>query len=292
MGCSCSSHKKPAKKDSTKKISNKINYHTINSAVVAKNKYASFPLVDSLKKLFTISDTMQHVYGNDDPVSDLTQKIAATLGAILSNPQITKQNIDSLLKCQDLGIVHSDDKKLWIFNWYENTGGSYRSNVSIIYCITPSGKRCIAHDDSDNGGGTGENRFVANGAWYNNIYKLSSQNDDLYLCTGSGVGCNTCVYATATVIQLTKDSANFSYPAFISDELDNSGEEKHQPYFLLGTRGDDIKDFHFDDKKQTLHFTYLTDDSSPIKKEENEKSKKIARKLIFNGKIFIGNGYE
>lgn len=258
-----------------------------------KNDASSFLIVDSLKRLFSIADTLRPMYGENDTtdrVSRLNFTIAATLETILSNPELTRQDLKILLDAPGLNIVHSDDKKLWLFNWYENTGGSFKSNVSMVHYQTLSGKPMVAYDDILKTGE--ENLFPSAGAWFDKIYKLKSDKE-LYLCIGSGIGCNTCVFQTAVVVELQKDGADFNYNAFNtpSDEAISYGENSSS-CLTLGARIDDIEKFAFDPKTQTLTIIYLTDDLTPIPRMDDEKQRRIVRKLVFNGNRFQGSAFE
>lgn len=243
----------------------------------------SFPIIDSLKKLLSISDTIQHSYGEQDTldhVADLNTEIVHTLDVILKNRKITGQNLDTILNHPNLGIVHSDDGKLWIFNWYENTGGTFKSNTSMIMYKNASGQFNVGYDDSETSiGGDQNNAFSSNGAWFERIYKLPCKTRNLYLCTGSGIGCTTCIYSTAVVVELTKEGVNFNYPAFI--DCDYTQDNTNPSYFTLRSRWNHIEKFEFNEKTQTLNFEYITDDNTPIVREEDEKEELKSGKMVF-----------
>jgi hypothetical protein len=71
--------------------------------------------------------------------------------------------------------------------------------------------------DSDSPSAT--NVFCSNGAGFDKIYKLVSPGKNLYLCLGSGISCNTCIYSIASVVELTNDGINFRYPAFQTNPM-------------------------------------------------------------------------
>lgn len=249
-----------------------------------KNKPAviKFPIVDSLKTLFAIADTIHHSYGDNDTVDHMeyiNEAISATLHKILADTVITHQDMVSVLNIEGLGVVHSDDKRLWLFTWYENTGGSFKSNRSIVYYINKMGKSM-----------TDDGSFTSAGAAFDTIYKLRSIKRDLYLCIGSGVGCTTCIFNTASVVELKKDSANFTYHAFDlpTDDVITYGDN-NQACLTFGARDGDIEKFEFNPKNQKLTIVYLTDDNTPIQRGENEEQKRIVKHLVFNGKKFIGD---
>lgn len=250
-------------------------------------------LVDSLKKLFAMADTMQRTYAENDSVNqvdEINETIATTLTTILQDPKITRQNLDVLLRTPGLGIVHADDRKLWLFTWYENTGGSFKSNISMVYAKTPSGRAMVSSDGRV--GKEQENPFPSSGAWFEKIYKLSAQKE-LYLCIGSGIGCNTCMFQTAVVVELLPDGANFSYEAFEAPEEEGAAYGQNGPSCLtIGAANGDLEEFAFDRNTQTLTIAYLTDEVTPIPRSEGQKQRRIVRELVFNGKRFVGNAFK
>ncbi|QIL40824.1 hypothetical protein G7074_17080 [Pedobacter sp. HDW13] len=243
-----------------------------------------FPILDSLKTLLSIADTTKSESIADDTSGhDINDLIIHELTRVLINPKVTNEMLDSLHT--SLGVIRSDDKRFWIFNWYENTGGTFKSNISVLYYRTASGKQIIKTSQDVN------NNFPSSGAWFNMIYKLPVKNKELYLCLGDGVGCTTCIYSTAVVVEVKKDSINFNYPAFEDNEGYDHGDHSSSALVLTARMGD-IEKFEYNPKNRTLYFTYLTDDNTPIVRARKEKQKTIIRKLFFNGKKFIGNPYE
>ncbi len=260
-------------------------------AIIDKATKAFLLQVDSLKMLLSKADTLNPMSADTDAMGNIegvNSEISNKLTAILKNPQADKQNIDSLLRHNFLAEAHSADKRLRIFSWYENTGGSFKSNLSLVYYKTASGQTIIS-GDTESGSGQG-NLFSSAGASFDTIYKLTAKGKDLYLCIGSGVGCTTCVFSTAVVVELKKDSANFNYPAFTAagDDVITYGEN-NTSCLTFGARNGDIDKFEFNPKTQTLTIAYLTDDNTPIQRGDDEKQERIVRKLKFNGIKFIGD---
>ena len=243
--------------------------------------------IDILKSLLSRSDTLYHNEENSETIEDTINKvndqIEKQLTAILTDEQITKQNLYDLLEHPALGILHSVDKKLWIFNWNENTGGTYKSNISILGHKNSLGKFYVSFDERSNSNDFVKNLFPSSGAWFNTIYKLPSKSKNLYLCIGSGIGCTTCIYNTAVVVELKENIVNFDYQAFSKNEYDGNGDE-NLSVFTLSARLGNIEKFEFDTKTNILTYAYLTDDNTPV---QSEKQKRIVRKLFFNGIKFI-----
>jgi hypothetical protein len=266
--------------------------------VYGQTKTNLFLKIDTLKAILSKADRLNpfdnSVENIGETIAMVNDEISSRLSDILRSPEILRYNLDSLFEHPFLGKAHSADKRLWIFTWYENTGGSWKSNLSLVHYRTKSNNlktnyKPISNEDSVAETTSEENEFCSNGAEFHKIYKLKAKNKDLYLCLGSGISCNTCMYETATVVELTKDSINFNYPAFQSKkEDDNSIGNDIQSCFTLDARWEDIEKFQFDSKTQTLNLIYLTDDNTPI---QSNPQKRIIRKMVFNGQKFIGNGY-
>jgi hypothetical protein len=236
--------------------------------------------VDTLKAVLSGADTLnpfdETIDSINDKISTVNEEIFLNLSGILTNPEILSVNIDSLLEHSFLEKVHSNDKRLWIFSWYENTGGSWKSNLNLIHYKTKLNKPKV--DESDQG------VFCSNGAGFNKIYKLNSKSRNLYLCMGSGISCNTCIYKIATVVELTKDSINFNYPAFTFQKKDdNLPGSASQSCFTLEARLGNIEKFEFNPATQILTYVFFTDDNTPV---QSVKQKRIVRKLQFDGQKF------
>jgi len=256
----------------------------------AQSKNDFYFKVDTLQKLMTASDSVTF------QVTDSLQyneKIITILTDILNDKRSTKHDLNVLLKNDFLGITHSDDKKLWIFGWHENTGGTFKNAMNILQ-VRQSKTPRVFHDESTSSDSTrtydNENEFVSNGLFFNRIVKLKSEKE-LYLCLGRVVGCSTCCLEAATVIELSRDSINFRYPAFLADSA--HAEPVYEPTFMLDSRCGNIRQFDYDPAAQTLTYEYETDDLTPIRRdyedeEENENSDgEIIREVLYwNGERF------
>lgn len=205
-------------------------------------------------------------------------RIFDALTDLLNTPEIVHYNPDSLLSHPMLYGCYSEDKRLWIFSWYENTGGTFRSYINVIHYRTLSGKPCAIGTYSTE---SPEDFAFSYGASFSQINKLRNPGKALYVCLGSVQGCNTCCASMASVIELTPDTINFSYPAFYG-----GSEEKFVPNFSLESRCGDITDFAYNPKKQTLRYAYIPDDLTPVN-SGNSKARQSGT-LRFNGNTFTG----
>jgi hypothetical protein len=265
----------------------------VSSAACAQARDSFLARIDTLKRVLDRADTLNPFDDRHENIFDtitaVNNEIAERLASILSSRDILKYEPDSLLDFSSLGKVHSKDKRLWIFSWYENTGGSWKSNLSLVHYRTrlneprtdyqPVGKEDGAADDSWSGG------LSSNGAWFDTIYKLKAKGKDLYLCLGSGISCNTCIYRLAIVVELTHDGIDFNYPAFPSKK-DGTGDREDLSSLTVEARMDDFEKFSFDPRTQTLTIVYQTDDLTPVR---TKKPERVIRRFVFNG-IEFRNG--
>jgi hypothetical protein len=257
----------------------------------AQRTTALFREVDTLNSLLSSADSLGLSYSTsedfEDSVTSVNDQISSKLATILTNSKTIKLNLDSLLSNPYLDITHSKDKRLWIFDWFENTGGTWKSYLNVIQYRTTSKKPKVVYetsseDTSETDEKNEQDEFYSNESSFEKIYKLNSKRN-LYLCIGSGVSCTLCEFAVATVVELTKDSINFSYAVF-PFIAGNDFHLQERSCFVLNARLGDIEKFKFDPKTQTLTYTYLTDDNTPV---QSVKQKRITRKLLFNGTKFV-----
>ncbi len=215
-------------------------------------------------------------YSTQTDSVDMNAKILEQLTVILTSPAIVQYNLDSLLRHEMLQICFSDDKRLWIFSWYENTGGTFRSYVSVIHYRTASNQPRVFSSYQPE---SQEDLISSYGASFHQVSKLRTKNSNLYVCLGLVIGCSTCCSELASVIELKNDTINLSYPAFRGDL-----EGQTSPTFDLESRCGDIETFSFNPKKQTLTYSYIPDDLTPVKDANNHaRQKKVLR---FNGIMF------
>jgi hypothetical protein len=229
----------------------------------------------AVKKLLSEADTLSSEEAYN---LNINEEITKQLTAILSIPSIVHYSIDSLLEHRFLGITHSDDKRLWIFSWYENTGGTFHSNLNLIQYRTAANKPVVVFNNNSE---DNTNGFSASGAWIDVIHPLKSKSSNLYLCGGSVVGCGTCYAEVLSLIELKNDSINFNYPAF----ADSNEPNKFSSGYFLDSRYGSILKFEYNNKKQKISYAYMPDDNTPI--TANTRKTKVTGTLTFNGKQFV-----
>jgi hypothetical protein len=247
--------------------------------------------IDALKKLSVQADSATWQLNDSLGYND---KINTALSEILKDRRSTKNDLDKLLG-NYLDIEHSLDKKLWIFGWAENSGGTFRAIMNVIQWRSAQ-KPQIAYDefttiDTIGTYNPNQNVFVSNGASFYKIIKLRSKKN-YYLCLGQVVGCSTCCSEVATVIELTRDSINFNYPAFENDTLSNT---KEGSTLKLDSRCGYITKFEYDDKTQTISYEYEPNDLTPVyvdmdqqASERPHQNEPVKQTLYWDGSTFSG----
>lgn len=241
-----------------------------------------------LKKILDQADTLTSAealgYNEDfsvqlDSTFDINKEISLHLLNILNSPDISTYNLDSLLRHNFLGITHSKDNRLWFFSWYSNNGGTWLIMDNIVHYRTLSNftKNHMDLSIEDN-----PNSYCASTGWFEQIYKLkSTENKELYLCLSSSRYCSTCCSEIASVVELTSDSINFNYPAFIEDETNYSS------CYHLESRCGDINKFTYSSDNMSINYTYMTDDNTAIRREDNQKARIINGILKWDGIRFV-----
>jgi hypothetical protein len=229
--------------------------------------------VDTLKQVLSRADTLSP-FDNSvpdiyDTITFVNEQISKRLSEILTLPECLNSDLNQLLKHPSLGIIHSSDKRLWIFTWYENTGGSWRSNANLIHYRTKDKRPRIDTSAVFSSGEEESPGFCHEGASFQSIYKLRNTGErDLYLCLGNGVSCNTCEYHIASIIELTNNGINLKYRGFGSSSCK-----------IITSRRGNVEEFDFDPVTQIFTSIYLTDDYTPI--ERKGKQIRVVEKLLF-----------
>lgn len=251
----------------------------INESVAVK--------IEKLKALLKDSDNFSPQMTDS---LEINYKVKEQLTEILLAPKTKKYDLAKVFKSTNVEPIYSVDRRLWFFTWFENTGGSFKSNITIIQYRTKANKTGVIIDnemEEEKSFG-----FESHGASFNEIIKLPSKSKDLYLCIGQVWGCNSCFANIAIVIELTPNGINLAYPAFNNSEENSSGERSvdGKPDFVIDSRADDIKLFEYDAKKQCINYQYVADDNTPISidmEQYNPEAKPIVGYLKWNGTRFI-----
>lgn len=146
-------------------------------------------------------DTLIPLRDGDAAIIDsLNGQVTDLLLEILNNKNIVRYKIESLLH---LHKTISPDKKLIVFSFFENTGGSYKSHINIVYYRLPDGEPRggkLAFCKQDRGVG---NEY---GGTIDEISILKSKGKTKYLCRGGGISCNTCEFSHTALLSISDSS--------------------------------------------------------------------------------------
>ncbi len=129
-------------------------------------------------------------------ISYLQKRITGHLNQIVKHPDFQKKDIQNLITSDEMSIVVSDDKKLYNFSFDEKTGGTYRSQISMMYYSE------FVPEDS-----TQANEFQSffSSDGYTGIYTLNTPEGVKYVLTSSTRFCSLCFASTVRLVSFTKD---------------------------------------------------------------------------------------
>lgn len=164
-----------------------------------KNKDAFVEQTEQINALLKKYGTLSPFSGNEAELIDsLGTEITTRLVNVLNDKRILNYLIEKLFTEEELMITKSDDSKIYFFSIDEKTGGSYKTNKTILFYKLSNGTVNAELLDED------ELETLAT-ASYGQIYTLDSTNQ-IYLVLGDVQTCNSCLVSLAFTLQLGTDS--------------------------------------------------------------------------------------
>lgn len=244
--------------------------------------HAQLPaLVAELHAVLDRADTLMSEQAWEDSVQ-INGRIQEALLRLLALP-MADSTLERLTTHPFLQNVHSADGKLWTFNWYENTGGSFHSFCHVFFHRTADGHGLAVGDDEN---------FCDGRAPFYAIHTLRSKDHPgLYLAMGTVRGCGSCCGDVAVVFQLIGDTLNLAYPAFADAVVNyqsgqSADETLNTPCYTLGARCGDLLEWEFDEREQRINYVFRIDDLSPISWDEDTPDGVVHGTLQFDGAGF------
>lgn len=205
------------------------------------------------------SDTMTREQVMEDD-RNINTRIGNALEAVLSVPGLGDRAIDSLLPNGFVSHVRSADGRLWLFQWDERSGGTFQAVDNVLFFRDAHGAGTAMFTSASE-----EGDVWTRGGGYDTIHLLDRTDSTVrYVLIGSVVGCSTCCAELITVIELTADGIDLSYPAFPSTD-----GPVGVPTWCLDARCGDVSRFEYDPRKKVLHYTYTPDDMTPEKADHD-----------------------
>jgi len=204
-------------------------------------------------------------------IDHLQEKITHRLNQIINHSEFQKNDIEKLMNSNELSVVVSEDKKLYNFYFDEKTGGTYRSQVSIMHYTEFVPENSAQVEDF-------QTFFSSDG--YSGIYTLNTDEGVKYVLTSFVRGCSLCFGTSVRLI-------SFNNNCFKED-------------FVYSVDNRDYEDgVSYDHETKTIHVDYSVDDLTPYcycseatqENESNGSDKDIFNynchcRFIFNGKTF------
>ena len=228
--------------------------------------------IQELNQLCAQADTLHHTWEENDIVDSVQNLIGDKLIRLLKSPSIQNYDLEKLIDDEFLSIIVSSDKKIQIFQWDENTGGTFRSSARIISYLDEKGNTNLVEVDSD------VNYYISNGElWVSKVTKLKSPHN-IYLIEESAATCGSCYAEYVRTVELT-DSGLISYDGFYGD--DNYGENDFKTNsFGIDYRWNESNSLVFNPDTQVIITSYFDGFSL-------DSARYFSDKLIFNGEMFV-----
>lgn len=243
-------------------------YYSVNSFGLSKQEIKEMVAKADYDNILSANrDSIQKDY----MIEFFRIKIEDYLDKIIKHPDFFKNDFTSLFNYEILSIVKSDDNKLLNISFDEQTGGTYRSQISKMYYIDTEKAEIIDLNQTDN------SIFVPDG--YNAIYTIQTAEGIKYVLTGGVQVCNTCFYRFVQVIKFSENE--------FSEEL------------MVSVTSRDWSDegVTYNNEEKAIYVNYHVDDLTPDcfcseekfdyeKLLENHKRINCKRKYIFDGTNF------
>lgn len=196
--------------------------HVLKSRIDSLHYYAA--VYDTMSPF---SESQQHY----EKLLDYQQRIIAILLEVLNNQQYFRLYPEKMISTPAISHTISPDYKTHIFSLDEKTGGSFRSNISIIHFIQEKYM-------------TGELLPAAYSYhYYSNIYEVDTA---VYLAIGEVTSCNTCTSTIAMLISFNEKR-----------------EPQYETVASVDCRFNDLKEFRYNDTTKVISYKFGTrsDDS-------------------------------
>jgi hypothetical protein len=188
--------------------------------------------LDSLKYYASVYDTMNPYVNNQEHVEklyDYQQHILRILLEVLNNAHYMKLDPAKQIDATHLSHAVSNDNRVHLFSIDEKTGGSFRSNITIIFINHKTLYRARLLPPA----------YIA--YFFSGVYQTDSTR---YVAMGTVTTCNTCVSAVAMQISFdrgeelftTVTSVDCRYPDLIEFKYNDTTKVIS---YHFGTRSDD-----------------------------------------------------
>jgi len=183
-------------------------YFTLTSFVVAQNTNVNGEQTPGFPNDIASINSLLNIYATLSPFSDqanrferidsVQHEITTKLIRVLRDKQILNYQIEELFTNPELSISKSPDKRIYFFSLDEKTGGSFRSNKTIIYYQTLDNKinaHFYGNDKLD----------LRASSSYGDIHLIDSLTHQ-YIVIGGVTTCNTCLFKFAMTLKLDSTS--------------------------------------------------------------------------------------
>ena len=268
-----------------KKLIEETNHYLIQYSKLTPRGVEYYPISEfglskkEIKELLIDADYDATLSQNKDSIQSdhmifyYQKKITERINQIIRHPDFQKVNIKELITSDELSIVVSDDNKLFNFTFDEKTGGSYRSQISIIHYVD-----FIPKDSTQL---TEFNSFFSSDG-YSKIYTLKTDEGTKYVLTGYVRGCSYCFLSFVRLITFKDNEFKEEFMYSVNNRDWNDGVSYNHETKTI------FVDYHIDDLTPYCQCAGEIDEEKfhYDKNAETDFSINCKCEFIFNGKNF------
>lgn len=154
--------------------------------------------INSLLSIYATLSPFSSETNRFERIDSVQNEITTKLIRILRDKQILNYQIEELFTNPELSISKSPDNRIYFLSLDEKTGGSFRSNKTIIYYQT------LNNDINAHLYGNDKLDLRASSS-YGDIHLIDSISNQ-YLVIGGVTTCNTCLFKFAMTLKLDSTS--------------------------------------------------------------------------------------
>lgn len=239
--------------------------------------------IRELNRLCEQADTTRRTWEEGEILDSILSQISDDISILLQNPAVSCTRLENSIGAF-IQTVKSEDTLIWVFEWDEKSGGSYRSCSKIMCYYDVSGERKIV---TGNNGEEDKGYLIYDGLWTGGIYKLKSEKQ-IYLINEGAQTCNTCIADYYSTGELT-DSGLIAYPGFYGESIyDETADDYKTSSYGIEYRWNESNGLVFDPEKQIIISSYFEDDLSGYNGDP-ESARYLTDTLIFDGEMFLNS---
>jgi len=177
--------------------------------------------INSLLNIYATLSPFSDQANRFERIDSVQHEITTKLIRVLRDKQILNYQIEELFTNPELSISKSPDKRIYFFSLDEKTGGSFRSNKTIIY-YQALNNDLIAHLYGN------DKLDLRASSSYGDIHLIDSLTHQ-YIVIGGVTTCNTCLFKFAMTLKLDSTSIQHNVVTYYDGRTGYLDELSYHP---------------------------------------------------------------